>query len=212
VTTQAPKNPVTTQTSRRDATGTVAAILAALPWATAVPLLLKALLAVGFDTAIATAALKLIASPPHEPAPEGRAGQQTAQSEVDYRAAYLLAAATRLNTAVAAGSTLVAAVAAERLFRAQHDTAVIHRHLAARAVDRAAAIYGDTLGWYLGARKTHTPVCLAAAGRTFSATRRPLPGWPGTAHATCGCHPGPPLPGAGSVDDATRALLAAGLD
>lgn len=200
------------RTSRAKALDTVAAILAGLTPTAAYPLLIKTLATIGIVGTAATAAIRLYTGEIPAPLPEGAAGTIVAQGEADYRAAFLIASAQRIQAALADGDTLAEAVQAEQRYWDMHKFAVLKRALAARQVDRSARIYGDRLGWYLGQRKTHTPVCEAAAGHDFSATQRPLAGFPGTSHNLCGCHAGPPFYSRQSVDDVTRPLLARGLD
>lgn len=202
----------TPQSQRRRQTVDALAAILALPGPTDVLLLLKTLATVGLIGQAADAAIRLAELVPDEPIPEGPAGAITAGAEGDYEAAYILAAGERIQAALVAGHTLAEAGVLEQRYWQMHRDAVFHRYLAARSVDNAAKIYGDTLGWYLGQRKTHTPVCVAAAGHNFNAWQRPLAGFPGTSHALCGCHAGPPHYTNVTVDDATRALVMAGKD
>lgn len=150
----------------------------------------------------------------------GPVARQVAAEEVLYRASYLIAAARRIDAALAKarrdhepiGPSLRRALQRERRWWSAHLFAKAHRAQAADQVDDAAAAFGPLLGWQLGLAGSHTPVCRAADGHNFEALRRPLPGWPGSVHPRCSCHAVAPWPGATSVDVATRGLVAAGID
>lgn len=176
----------------------------------AAQLLVALLLRKGFARWVTRAAVWLAGRlPASARTPTGPAGKITRDAEVDFRSAYIATAATRLQ---ARRSDPVKALRAEKRYFSAHVAAVRHRAAAAGWVDSAAAINGPTLGWYLGPPFRHTPVCRAAAGHNFSALHAPVCGWPGTTHARCACYPGPPFPGAGTVDAAVRRLVAMGAD
>jgi hypothetical protein len=203
---------VTTTRSDNRVLATIAAILT-IPGPPNLDLLTRALTTLGISGPAATVAIHLYTTEIQVPMPEGAAGQIVERGEIDYRAAFLLASAQRIQAALTAGQTMSEAVTAEQRYWAQHKAAVLHRAMAARQVDRAARMYGNTLGWYLDTGlRTHTPACVAAAGHNFDPTRRPLIGFPGTSHALCGCYAGPAHDTTRTVDDATRALVAAGMD
>lgn len=113
------------------------------------------------------------------------------------RAAYLLAAARRLQDATGEGpAAFEAAARAERRYLSQHLVAESVRAEAAARVDRAATVFGPVLGWVSRQDRRVTLECYRAHGRNFSALRPPAIGWPGTLHAgACRCVPGPPWPG-----------------
>lgn len=227
------------QPSRRDRrqlqTALAAVFAAGLPASAAAGWLIQTLTAAGYPAAVAVLAIKITgAAVPADavtvagqlPAVSGFAAVDVARQELVYQVAYLIAAADRLSRAFYAdersgtvdtgtvwGPNLQDALRGEVRFRRLHTAAAAHRRAAAVRVDRAAAEHGPKLGWYLGqVRTVHTPVCRAAAGHDFDARRRPLPGWPGTSHAMCACHPGPPHGSRLSVDEVTRPLIARGLD
>lgn len=126
---------------------------------------------------------------------QGEAARNTRESEVYYRAAYLLNAAKRIerNRKV---KGLRSAVKDERRFFLQHRDAQSRRLEAARTVDVAAAVYGPTLGWHATNDNRTSAECKAAHGRNFPVGRRPAIGYPGTVHPNCRCRPGAPFEGA----------------
>lgn len=111
-----------------------------------------------------------------------------------WRAAYMLAAARRIDDRVSRGQTLQEATAAESTYRQMHIDAQRRRVEAAQAVDAAADIYGLQLGWYANGDQRTTPECAWANGRNFQADRRPVFGWPGAVHPRCRCTAGPAFP------------------
>lgn len=193
------------------AVGLFAGLTAAVPAVS----LVAAFVSAGIAVEVAEVIVAAFARPP---APIGRASRFGVASLQTRRAAHLDRAVLLVNSAVrcqqawhtdgAAG--LAAQLRRERRYFAQHLNALRHRAAAAAQVDAAHRRYGRTLGWYLGAAKTHTPECVAAAGNNFPATRPPIIGWPGTVHARCACHAGPPHPDGGLVDDAVMSLMASG--
>ena len=194
----------------------MAAILASgLAVAAMLALALQALAILGIGVVAATAAFMLAGHMPHPPGtPSGAAGKAIRNAELGYRAAYIVNAALRIERALrdarargeSQADALRAALKAERRYFRMSVEAMRHRAHAGQQIDMSAKVYGDTLGWYLGDRRSHTPACLAANGRNFSVRERPAIGWPGTVHSECGCWAGPPFPNRGSVDDATRGL------
>lgn len=146
----------------------------------------------------------------------GPAERVTATGQDAYRAAYILAAARRINERLsAAGSdsdarraALADALKAEARYAAQQQQAQDNRLSAAQAVDQAAARVGKTapggaklLGWHAVMDARTSAECADANGRNFPADRPPLIGWPGAVHPHCRCKPGKPFAGARLVDD-----------
>ncbi len=115
---------------------------------------------------------------------------------VQWRARYLIASARRIDDRMAGGQTQLQAVAAERQYLDLHVDAQRRRVEAARAVDAAAGLYGNELGWYADKDDRTTPECRWADGRNFYADRQPVFGWPGAVHPRCRCVAGPAFDGA----------------
>ena len=75
----------------------------------------------------------------------------------------------------------------QRLYGA-HLAAETRRAKAAEQLDAAALQFGDVLGWKAVLDERTTPLCRAAHGRNFSASRPPQIGYPGVAHGgQCRC-------------------------
>lgn len=127
---------------------------------------------------------------------QGKAARNTAQSEVYYRAGYLLNAAKRIEQDRRKGTPLISAVRNERRFWTQHRDAQSRRNEAARRIDEVAKAFGPVLGWYAVEDNRTSAECKAAHGRNFPADRRPAIGYPGTVHPHCRCRPGAPFEGA----------------
>jgi hypothetical protein len=145
----------------------------------------------------------------------GPAEKATRQAADTYRAAYILAAARRINDAVSAAggpaaqrAALTAAIQRETRYAGQHVHAQANREASARAVDVASARVGKAqpdgtrlLGWKAVMDDRTSAECRAANGRNFSATRPPAIGLPGAVHPHCRCKPVKAYAGAGLVDD-----------
>lgn len=122
-----------------------------------------------------------------------------AQAEIQFRAAYVLNAAKRVDTELIRYSRTdprqrIARVAAiERRFLAQHLQAIERRRQVAAAADRAARSYGARLGWHAVLDERTSIECRAAHGSNFEVGSRPLIGYPGAVHPHCRCRPGPPF-------------------
>lgn len=166
-----------------------------------------------------------------QPRMRGRSDVARGQRQVEahYRAAYLLNAAGRIQAAVdaavaaaersaatagaelgeaarrrAAENTIREATRRERPYWQAHERARRRRMDAALEVADAADLYGPSLGWHTHMDDRTTPECRAAGGHNFRVDVPPVIGWPGTLHGgTCRCEPGPPFPGARTVDEAT---------
>lgn len=160
----------------------------------------------GVSTPVAAAVLALSGvGLPVTAAVAGPASRLTAAAEPSYRAAYLLAAARRVQALIDAGMSRQDAVAAERRFAVAHRSAQANRRRAAVAVDQQAARHGVVLGWYARMDARTSAECAAANGKNFTATRPPLIGYPGAVHPHCRCRPGVAHTGAGWVDNVTTA-------
>lgn len=145
----------------------------------------------------------------HAPAAEGAgpAEAAAAQQELMMRAAYVLAAAERLEKAEKEGKPHRAALSQESLLYERHRAAQAGRMKAALDVDKAVQFFGDVLGWYLDPLLNNEIECIKANGHNFRASQGTVLGWPGAVHPNCGCTAGPPIPGAGWVNDAVKPIL-----
>lgn len=180
-----------------------------------VPLLAAGVTAAGLAAALATAAGVTVAVAQGVVAlagawtnPAGGIGPalaQTITTERAYRALYLVNAARRVRAAMADGKSLTAALAAERHNFAAHLHAQTNRRKAAAQVDKQAARHGLLLGWKARMDSRTSAECAAANGRNFTATNRPLIGWPGAVHPHCRCRAVAPYAGAGMVGDLVTA-------
>lgn len=148
----------------------------------------------------------------------GPAEKVTATGQNAYRAAYILAAARRIDAAVSAANgdpaaqraALAAALQTEARYAAQQLQAQDNRVASARAVDAVARkVPGPLLGWKAVMDSKTSAECAAANGRSFPADRPPLIGWPGAVHPHCRCVPTKPYAGARLVDDIPAASVAA---
>lgn len=171
--------------------------------AAAAPTIAASLAAVGVTAAASSAALALLGARGASTVllPTGPASRATAASEYVYRAAYLVAAAERIQSRIDQGMTRRQALLAERTNLTAHIHAAANRRRAAQAVDDAAARHGGLLGWRAVMDERTSAECARANGRNFLVTSRPVIGWPGAAHAHCRCRPVAPFAGAGLVDD-----------
>lgn len=181
-------------------------------------LLTRRLTTSGIDPTVAAEIVKLAgrpARPPGRVPAHGQAGAVQRKLEATLRAAFLVNAARRLEQAYKAGD-FKHGLQLERSWLAAHIDAARLRSVAAERVDATAVALGyhagtgpvQLLGWHLGVTGKHTTACLAAAGHNFDPAIRPRIGYPGTVHPRCGCWPGPPYPGATTVDTATSRLPA----
>lgn len=127
--------------------------------------------------------------------------------ELYFRAAYIIKAAKRVTRAIDSGKPIRTALADESTLYRSHQKARQGRLEAADAVDRASKQFGDLLGWYLNPLLNNEIECIKANGHNFHATEGTVIGWPGTVHPNCGCKPGPPIPGAGMVNDAVKPIV-----
>lgn len=118
------------------------------------------------------------------------ASAESSRLEATYRAHYIWAASQRVQQALREGVSLKDALAPEQGYFNQHMDAASNRRRAATAVDKAAAQFGDLLGWYAMLDDRTSPECREAHGKNFSANRLPAIGWPGSVHPNCRCKPG----------------------
>lgn len=153
------------------------------------------------------AALRLSArGTANRPRPHGTGdlARAAAEQERYFRAAYLIRAAWRIQQDLNAGLSLRTAIARESRFQRAHEQARLARQEAIRRTMQAAKLFGPVLGWYLDRSLHNEAECIAADGHNFEAAVGTAIGWPGMVHAGCGCTAGPPIMGAGWVDDAVR--------
>lgn len=120
--------------------------------------------------------------------PSATASAENAKMEATYRAHYVYAALQRTLGLV--GEKLQEALAREQTYFNQHVDATKNRRQATAQVDRAAARFGDDLGWYAKMDSITSAECKDANGKNFSATRMPAIGYPGMVHPNCRCRAG----------------------
>jgi hypothetical protein len=131
--------------------------------------------------------------------------KSAARREVVYRAAYIARAAGRIQEDVNGGKTIKEAVRAEVPVYRSHEAARRNRLDAAARVGVAANRFGNLLGWYLDPLLNNERECIVANGHNFHADESTVLGDPGAVHLNCGCVAGPPIAGAGMVNDAVAA-------
>jgi hypothetical protein len=137
--------------------------------------------------------------------PGAGVAKSAARREIVYRAAYIARAAARMQADVREGRSIAEAVRAEIPVYRSHEAARRGRLDAAARVGTAANMFGPMLGWYLNPLLNNEPECIAANGHNFYADESTIIGDPGAVHLNCGCTAGPPIPGAGMVNDAVAA-------
>lgn len=125
-----------------------------------------------------------------------------ANEELYYRAAYVVAAAHRIQRGLKATTPIRTVLADESTNYRRHEQARTQRRAAAERTARAAQIFGDVLGWYLNPALNNEAECIAASGNNFHADTMPIIGWPGAVHMFCGCYASVPHENAGWVNDA----------
>lgn len=133
--------------------------------------------------------------------------RRTRAQEAFFRAGYILHAARRIEDDLREGDTVRTAIAHESPYYRQHEQARVNRADSSRQVSRMATIFGDTLGWYVNPLLNNEIECLRADGHNFRASVGTIIGYPGAVHPNCGCTAGPPIEGAGWVDDAVTPIL-----
>jgi hypothetical protein len=133
----------------------------------------------------------------------GAASAQVSRMNAARRAQYVLAASKRVLGSVrearAKGGSVTAAfadaMATERRYYLMHLAAMANRANAAAETDKAAARYGDLLGWASVLDGHTSPECRLANRRNYYASSMPDIGYPGGVHDACRCRPVPPWPG-----------------
>lgn len=175
----------------------------------------KILRPLGISTQAVLAALHLAdRGTTHQPRMRGQGGHETAsrqqwKQELFYRAAYILAAAKRIDAELKQGKTVPQAVLDELPNWRAHERARRNRQEAADAVDTAGRMVGSAkLGWYAQRDGRTTAECQAAHGTNFDIADKPRIGWPGAVHPGCRCRPGPPFATSRTVDEATAGYIA----
>lgn len=133
--------------------------------------------------------------------------------ELLYRGAYLINAAKRIQAKVDDGTSLADAVKAEGRYQRMHERA---RKARLEAVTRAQQVglqfgerddRGTKVGWYLNPLLANDRECEIANGHNFYIEEGTSIGYPGGVHEHCGCTTGPPIEGAGLVNDALRGIV-----
>jgi hypothetical protein len=166
-------------------------LVAGLTQAALVQGLISILAPLGVPVAVVVRLVSIVSFPglSFTPPPPTAGPAQTTmlRGVVARRAMYFVTASRRM----AAGGSPQAET---RLFGA-HLAAERRREKAAEQIDTASAQFGDILGWKAILDDRTTPLCRAAHGRNFSASRPPEIGWPGIAHGgNCRCRPRAPWP------------------
>lgn len=154
------------------------------------------------------ARLKVNGLDPKSPAAAVARSQRV--QELHYRAAYLLAAAKRIQAQLNEGSSVREAVQKEAPIYKRHEAARKNRLDSAAKVAKASDLFGDELGWYRNPDSHSETECLAADGNNFSSSQGTIIGWPGSVHPQCACEAGPPHEDGGSVNDAVRGVISIG--
>lgn len=121
--------------------------------------------------------------------------------EVLYRASYLANAAMRMDRDMKAGATPKEAIRSETRWYKAHEAARRNRLESIAQTQRAAALFGPVVGWYLNPLLKNDPECIAMAGHNFLANKGTAIGFPGAVHPNCGCYAGPPYNDGGLVTD-----------
>lgn len=172
------------------AVASVAAVLmSGLPLATMIAMLGSTFGGIGVTPGVVTAATAMVLKAQFSPTlPPGPAAQAISIAQANFRAAYLIAAAVRMQNNVNAGMQLRDAVAAEARFYQLHLAAQANRRRAADAVDKEAGGDPDRLLiWRAKMDSRTSPECRAANGLTFTAATVPMIGYPGSVHPHCRC-------------------------
>lgn len=160
-----------------------------VPLASMVAILGPVLGSIGISLAVVQSALYLAVSGERaipKPMIAGPAVQTSLSLEALYRAAYLLAAAQRLQAGVNQGVPLAQLLATEKRYLALHIAAQLNRRAAADAVDRVRRETGtELIGWKAVMDEKTSPECRAADGKNFHAGIPPTIGFPGAVHVHC---------------------------
>lgn len=131
--------------------------------------------------------------------------RSVARKEIFYRAAYLLNAAHRVEKDTRGGENLQEAVRDELPNFRLHEAARAARLQNAVGIAWRSNRFGRLLGWYLNPLLDNERECITASGHNFYADEGTVIGYPGAVHPRCGCNAGPPIAGAGLVNDALAA-------
>lgn len=137
-----------------------------------------------------------------------RAIKKVRDTELLYRANYLLNAARRIQESIDEGMTVRQATRKESGNWQAHEKARRGRLDSVREAERQAQFYGDLLGWYLNPFLNNDRECIVANGNNFYASKGTIIGYPGSVHPNCGCTAGPPHPGGKLVN---AALVSSGV-
>lgn len=133
----------------------------------------------------------------------GPASRQVSSMNAARRAQYVTAATRRVlateREARAKGLSVDAAreqaLATEQRYFEMHLAAMANRAKAAGETDKAAARYGNLLGWLAKKDDRTSPECYAASGKNYYASHMPDMGFPGAVHPSCRCRPVASWPG-----------------
>ncbi len=202
---QQPEQPPPSRSDQRLAAEITAVLATAVTAAAIVAALRSSLKAAGIAGSTLQAVAAMVLGRGHTaPEPLGPAGRYVASLNVMRSGAFFLAACRRVqrdvNTARSKGEPVMAALQdalrAEQRYFAQHAEASDRRVQAATAVDSAASVHGNLLGWNAVKDSRTTAECYAADHKNFRADRPPLIGYPGATHPMCRCFPSAPFEGA----------------
>jgi GNAT superfamily N-acetyltransferase len=138
--------------------------------------------------------------------------------EALYRGAYVLKASERVQEAVDNGRSLQEALQREQGYFKMHEQARKHRLDMVTMTQRIGQRFGEIVqdpngaqrtlvGWYHNPLINNDEECLAASGHNFYAEEGTILGFPGAVHLGCGCYAGPPIEGAGMVNDAVSGVV-----
>lgn len=143
--------------------------------------------------------------------PEAKLIRSASNNDLYFRAAYVVAASTRVQREIDLGTKpLPVILADESLNYRRHEAARNQRMKATRRTAVAAGLFGPVLGWYLNPLLNNEIECITANGNNFRADEPPKIGLPGVVHVGCGCYAGQPHAGAGWVNDAIDSLVKRG--
>jgi hypothetical protein len=141
--------------------------------------------------------------PPTVSGGTGPASSATSRVNAARRAQYVIAASRRVlgaaREARAKGGSIPGAItealATERRYYLMHLAAMGNRANAAAMTDKAAAKYGDLLGWKAKMDNRTSAECRIANGQNYYASSIPDIGIPGAVHLSCRCRSVRPWPG-----------------
>lgn len=131
--------------------------------------------------------------------------REVRDNELYFRAAYIVAAAQRLDADLKRKLPLRQALAKEKIYQRQHEKARRNRQETATQIQKQAKTWGPLLGWYRDPLSEHSESeCRDAHGHNFYANEGTVIGFPGSVHPHCHCKAGPPWPDGGMVNDHVR--------